>query len=358
MIISISFQVPAFAQQGGLISINPSSADLKIGEDKIVALNINSASKISGFDLKFNTSGPIGIVDFINDLGFTPAFDPFNLRQVTENIDGSGSRVAYIFTGSQANLPSSVILYIKVSGSSSGQGKITLDYNNSQILDGSGKALQVTPLTATYNLNPNQSSSGFTDPASLPKPAYPDTTAVVNIKTKLYGAGPYPNGKVKAIAVLVGRIGEGKYETLPQGFDLISNGGGTFSGTVAFPNFKDGNKFSLMLKADKYLLRRICDAVPTEAKTGGYRCSEPTLTIRSGEDNSFDFTQISLLPGDLGVTEGVLNGYDLGIVRNNLEKNESVNTGLADLNYDGVVDLKDFAIIQYIAANTTRKADQ
>jgi len=353
------FSIPSSqAQQSGLISVSPNSADLKINEEKIIALNINSASKISGFDLKFQTSGPVGVVDFINDLGFNPAFDPFNVRQVNETIEGSNSRVAYIFTGSSANLPGNVTVYIKLSSSSSGQGKISLDYNNSQILDGSGQPLQVTPLTATFNSNPNQSSAGFIDSAALPKPTYADTTAVVNIKTKLYGAGVYPNGKIKAIGVIVGRIGEGKYETLPQGFDLISNSDGTFSGTVAFPNFKDGNKFSFMLKADKYLLRRICDTLPTEPKTGGYRCQTPSLTIRSGQDNTFDFTGIALLPGDLGISDGILNGYDLGIVRNNLGESDKENLGLADLNYDNVVDQKDFAIIQYVAGNTGRRADQ
>ena len=207
-------------------------------------------------------------------------------------------------------------------------------------------------------LNSPTSSPGFADPATLPKPIYPDTTAVVNIKTKLYGAGVYPNGKIKAIGVIVGRIGEGKYETLPQGFDLISNSDGTFSGTVAFPNFKDGNKFSFMLKADKYLLRRICDTLPAEPKAGGYRCQTPSLTIRSGQDNIFDFSGIALSPGDLGVTDGVLNGYDLSLVRNNLGESGKENLGLADLNYDNVVDQKDFAIIQYVASNTGRKADQ
>lgn len=361
-VFSISYLLSPFnslhAQQTNLISINPGSGDLKTNDEKIVAVQLNSASKISGFDLKFQTSGPIGIVDFINDLGFNPAFDPFNVRQVNETIEGSNSRAAYIFTGSSANLPGNVTLYIKVSGSLNGQGKITLDYNNSQILDGSGKPLQVTPLSATFNLNSNLSSAGFIDSTTLPKPAYPDTTAVVKIKTRLYGAGVYPKGKIKAIGVVVGRIGEGKYETLPQSFDLISNADGTFSGTVAFPNFKDGNKFSLMLKADKYLLRRICDTTPTETIAGAYRCQTPSLTIRSGQDNIFDFTGIALLPGDLGITDGILNGYDLGIVRNNLGGNGKESLGLADLNYDNVVDQKDFAIIQYVAGNTGRRADQ
>ena len=139
---------------------------------------------------------------------------------------------------------------------------------------------------------------------------------------------------------------------------MTTQDNGLFTGTVAFPDFKDGNKFSLMIKVDKYLLRRICTPGPSETKIGGYVCTVPELTIRKGEDNSFDFSKVSLLPGDLGLTDGILNGYDLSLVRNNLNKNTPEAVGLADLNYDGTVDKKDFDIISSSASNTNREADQ
>lgn len=357
-LLSIATQLPVSAQQTGLVSLSPSQADLKIGDEKIIALNLNSSSKISGLDLKFNTSGPLIITDFENSLTFGSDFDPFSARQVTEKIEGTASRIAYVFTAPEETLPQSVTIYVRVKGSSGGQGKITLEYNNSQIVDGAGKALQVTPLTATYNVNSNQSSASFIDPSQVPATKYPESAAVVNLKTKLYGAGNTPGIKVKATAVAVGRTGEGIYETQLEEFYLSGNGDGTFSGKFAFPDFKDGNKFSLMIKADKYLLKRICNPDASEEKPGGYKCTSPGLTIKSGEETSFDFSKISLLAGDLGIADGYLNGYDLGIVRNNLGKNDYRNNALADLNYDNVVDGKDFEIIQTIAGSTDRKADQ
>jgi hypothetical protein len=346
------------AQQNDLIYFNPTSGDLKIGEEKIVSVTLNSSSKISGFDLKFNSSGSLKITDFENSLTFGSDFDPFNARQVTEKIEGIDSRIAYVFTSEEETLPQSVTLFLKIKGDSPGQGKITLDYNNSQIIDRSGKPLQITPLSATYNLNQNQSSSGFIDPSQVPPTKYPETAAVVNIRTKLYGASATPGIKVKATAVAVGRVGEGPYETQLHEFYLTSGPDGVFSGKFAFPEFKDGNKFSLMIRADKYLLKRICDASPVETKPGEYRCQTPSLTIRSGEEASFDFSGISLLVGDLGMPDGFLNGYDLGIVRNNLGKNDFRNNALADLNYDNQVNSEDFKIIEYMANTTSRKADQ
>ena len=60
----------------------------------------------------------------------------------------------------------------------------------------------------------------------------------------------------------------------------------------------------------------------------------------------------------MGLTDGILNGYDLSLVRNNLNKNTPEAVALADLNYDGNVDKKDFEIINFVAANTNREADQ
>lgn len=345
------------AQQSQLQTLfSPASGDLKINDEKVIGLSISSDSKISGFDLKFATNGPLSVTDFTGEPEFDNNLNPFDSKQIKEEISGSSSRVAYVFTTPFENLPKSVTLYLKIKGASQGKGEITLDYNNSQVLNGQGQTFQVTPLSASYNLNPNQSSPAFINPSSLPPIRYPDTTAIVKIKTKLYGAGPAKEN-IKATTVAVGRIGEGKYETTPQILSLTPNPDGTYSGTAAFPNFKDGNKFSLMVKADKYLLKRICNPDPAESKAGEYVCTEPNLTIRKGE-NSFDFSKVSLLPGDLGLTDGVLNGYDLAIVRNNLGKNEAEAVALADLNLDAIVDLKDFTIIEFIAGNTSRKADQ
>lgn len=362
LLLSITYSLqptPSSAQQNSPISITPQDADLKINEEKIIGINLNSSSGISGFDLKFTTSGGLTITDFRDQPSFDNNFDLFNARNVAREINGSNSRIGYVFTSPTSNLPKTVTLYTKILASSGGSGKITLDYNNSQVLDGNGQIVAITPLTASYNLNPTQSSNTFFDQATLPQIRYPDSAAVVNLKLKLFGADVNPKiSSIKAIAVAVGRIGEGKYETEPQQFDLNPNSDGTFSGKVAFPNFKDGNKFSLMIKADKYLLRRICDPNPSEAKVGAYNCTSPKLTIRKGEPNSFDFSKMSLLPGDLGIADGFLNGYDLNIVRMNLGKNITESVALSDLNYDGIVDQKDFEIINTIASNTKRQGDQ
>lgn len=337
----------SFSQESQLgMTFSPSRANLKVEEEKIVKVTLGSSNRISAFDLNFKTDGGLKISDFEDTIGTDNNYNPFNLTRVIKNISGSSSRISYIFNSPSQDLPSRVEVYLKVKGSAVGNSNLILDYNNSQALDSSGQLFRIDPVQASYSLNINQSDPAFINPADLPQPNYPASTAVVNLKLKLRGAENLATSEaVKAIAVAVGRVGDQIYETQSREFYLRKNSDNTFSGTVAFADFKDGTKFSLMIKVDKYLLRRICDINPKEGREGAYNCNNPGLTIRSGQNN-FDFSGISLLPGDLGLIDGIVNGYDLSIIRNNLNKNTRETASVADINYDGVIDAKDFDLVK------------
>ena len=345
-----------FSQQSPLsIQFSPNNAQLKTGEEKIISIKLESPEKISALDLKFTTSGSLVITDFRDSLNTNNNLNPFEYKLVKKDLTTNNPGVSYIFTSS--NLPESITIYLKVKGSITGESKISIDYNKSQVINSSGTFLQIPPnQTAVFALNQNNSSPDFISAESLPGKNYPDSASLVNLKLNLYGALPRSVTNLKGLIVAVGRNGETKYETLPQQINLNQNPDGTFSGQAAFPDFRDGTNFSLMIKVDKYLLRRICDTNPSENNPSGYTCTNPGLTIRKGQ-NSFDFSKVALLPGDLGQIDGLLNAYDLSIVRNNLGKTDEPSLALADLNYDGIVDIKDFEIITRVAGNTGRKAD-
>lgn len=360
--LAITYNLPpttsTHAQQSPLTTLfSPITGDLKTNEEKIIKLTLTSDTQIAALDLKFQTSGGLTITDFRDALETDTNLNAFESKQISETLNTPNPEASYILTVPNSKLPKTVTLYMKIKGSVSGEGKITLDYNKSQVLNASGALLQINPnQSVTYNLNLTQSTPNFISASSLPPVNYPATTAKINLKLKLYGALAN-NAKLKATSVAVGRNGESEYETDVRGFDLTQNPDGTFSGTVAFPDFQDGTKFSLMLKVDKYLLKRICDPNPKESKPDEYKCADPSLTIRRGENN-FNFSGVSLLPGDLGLIDGLLNGYDLSIVKNNMGKTTPESIGAADLNYDGIVNEKDFEIITTVAGNTNRQADQ
>ncbi len=342
------------AQQSPLnLTISPSQATLNLNEEKIVKITLSSPDKISGFDLKFQTSGPLKITGFINELETNNNYNPFNAVQVKKNITGSNSEISYIFNSPQSTLPETINIYAKVEAATAGSGKISADYQNSQSINGAGNIFPILPYSVNIISHNGQSSPDFINSSTLPKPQYPADTAFLNVTFNLFGA-LNANGNLKAAAVAVGRIGDEKFETNAQEFELTPLGKGLFKGRVAFPNFRDGNKFSLMIKADKFLLKRIC-SLEAEKEIGAYRCSDPSLTIKKGE-NSFNFSGISLLPGDLGLTDGYINGYDLALIRNNLNNHTASPT--ADVNFDGQVNKKDLDIVSYILLTTSGKADQ
>ncbi len=351
------FNGEVFAQQSAVLNFTPFNSDIKVGEEKIISLKITNSNKLSAFDLQFKSSPSLRITAFTNSLNTSPPLSTDKIRKVVDKTEGTSARVAYVFPTSAEALPDTVELFIHIQASTSGPANFELDTSQSQILDGNGEPLTVSPISVTTNANNSQSSNTFIDPAILPQPNYPASTAVVTVRTKLYGIST-PNQRVKAVAVAVGRVGDQHFETLPSEFVLQENSDGTFSGDVAFPNFRDGTKFSLMIKADTFLQRRICNSDAGEITLGQYRCIEPSLTIRAGQKNSFDFSKMSLIPGDLGAIDGVLNGYDLNLLRSNLGKNTPEAVGQADLNRDGTLDNKDFEILRFAAANTKREADQ
>lgn len=337
------------------IQFSPNNAQLKTGEEKIISIKLDSPEKISALDLKFTTSGSLQITDFRDSINTNNNLNAFEYKLVKKDLTTTNPGVSYILT--TANLPDSVTIYLKIKGSITGEAKLSIDYNKSQVISKNGSLLQITPnQAAVFALNQTFSSADFINLNTLPQINYPSSAAQINLKLKLYGALPNSVTNLKGLVVAVGRNGETDFETIPQQINLNQNPDGTFSGRVVFPDFQNGTNFSLMIKIDKYLLRRICNMNPTENNPSGYVCTDPGLTIRKGQ-NTFDFSKVALLPGDLGQIDGLLNAYDLSVVRNNLGKADDLSLALADLNYDGIVDIKDFEIITRVADNTNRKAD-
>ncbi len=123
---------------------------------------------------------------------------------------------------------------------------------------------------------------------------------------------------------------------------------GVWRGRVSFgavDGFVPG-KYIVYVKGPKHIQRRICDLNPTERFPGSYKCAEGRFLQLQGGRIEIDLSDIIILAGDLPDQDGLVNAYDIGLVRNLLGSTEPEDLAKADVNLDGIVDITDFVLIQ------------
>ncbi len=126
---------------------------------------------------------------------------------------------------------------------------------------------------------------------------------------------------------------------------------GVWSGNVSFSGLDLSKKYSVFVKGQKHLQKRVCVASPTESSGGNYRCSTDGITLASGT-NSLNFSNIILLAGDVD-QDGVVDSVDIAYIRQNLGKTASGALAQVDLNNDGVVNTQDYSLaIAALSAKT------
>ena len=139
--------------------------------------------------------------------------------------------------------------------------------------------------------------------------------------------------------------------------DFVSDDHGVWHGTANFPknvldtiSFQAGGKYLIYIKGPKHIQKKVCKNNPEEGYIGVYHCSSTNaITLQSGA-NPLNFAGISMLAGDLpqqdGAQNGVVDSYDISVVRNDLGKTDAKSLSVADINLDGIVDTQDYALVQ------------
>lgn len=122
-----------------------------------------------------------------------------------------------------------------------------------------------------------------------------------------------------------------------------------FQGTADFSNIPFGDEYSVFLKGDHHLKKRICENAPTETVDGRYYCSLGKISIKEGT-NELDFTKIYQLGGDLPVSNeqsGFIDSVDITFLRSNLGNKDPGKLEVGDLNLDGIIDTQDYSLALY-----------
>lgn len=170
----------------------------------------------------------------------------------------------------------------------------------------------------------------------------PTGNSTLNMAFKIQGIMSKPvtttmNVKVKLLNETT------KVETPFQTVQLTSNDFGIWTGSASF-NTVPNTRYTLYAKGEKQVQKKICDVSPNETAGGTYRCSTGNLTFVSG-NNTFNFSGILLLSGDLPEQDGTINAYDTSLIRNNLGKTDADTISKCDLNLDGRCDSQDYSLL-------------
>jgi hypothetical protein len=242
-------------------------------------------------------------------------------------------------------LPSTVNTTLGLIGVKNGQGKLTVV--RSQII-----GTDVPTDTNRQYLVDLHSFSYTVGDVSKPTPEATGSSRLT-LAFKLQGiVGKPANTAPKKIRVGLFRtsMSEPIYKT--GEFNIDDNG--IWRGTVVF-DVDSASDYILYVKDDHGVQKKICNDTPTETFPGTYGCSKGKITIKAG-DQSFDFSKIYLLVGDLPEQDGIVNSYDIALVRNAVGKDDSESLGFADLNRDGAVNGQDYALM--ISALSVRQDEQ
>lgn len=213
------------------------------------------------------------------------------------------------------------------------------------------------PTSTPFPTPTNRPGEPTNTPAPTATPASPTptitggTSVTLNLSLRFQGILQKPEDQFNKMTVKVTIAGGELPNPVTQTGQFIADDQGVFRGAVSFEGIKPGRGYRILVKGDKHMQKKVCQAQPSEYYPGGYHCSEGLITIVKGQ-NYLDFSNIALLVGDLPEQDGIVNSYDTSLVRNLIGATDPDSLGRADLNLDGMVNAQDYSLV--IAALSVR----
>jgi hypothetical protein len=180
-------------------------------------------------------------------------------------------------------------------------------------------------------------------PTSFITPSANDV--IVRLKLRFQGILTSPHANEDIMTVKIGVRTRDKTEIIYRTGDFTADAKGIWSGMVFFPSLPPADNYVMYVKGPKHIQKKICLASPYETYEGTYQCKDgQVITLKKGE-NSFDFSTLYLLVGDLPVQDEMANSFDLATIYKYLGHTDPDALASADLNMDGIVDSQDYALV-------------
>ncbi len=369
------------------LSFNPATVSAAQGADFTTTIKADStAMMIRGFNFKvaFNKSEvQVKTITYENPWSVSQGLGDDNLTLDTVNANGviKIQGESHDAAGGPVSSGTSIVTITFTSNSSSAYA-ISFDITGGNFYKYDSTTYVLTPLACTSagDLNVNgQGPSATPSPTVTPggptltptptvTPGGPTLTPTptptpnvggvnLNLKLKFQGILSKPADEYNNFKVHVTLISDSKVTSCGNG-NFVADSNGIWSGSITdwmqsamcSPPVP-GSNFKIFVKGPKHLQKRVCDSTPTESWPGSYHCENGSITLVSG-DNNLDFSGIYMLVGDLPDQNGVVDSYDISLVRNNVGSTDAKLLSEADLNLDGIVDSQDYSLV--IAALSVR----
>lgn len=201
----------------------------------------------------------------------------------------------------------------------------------------------------TYNCDRD-----WADGCESTAPCQGSGTAKILIRAKFNGIGVNIQPVDNAITVKVQLMNKYLTKPIEKEVTMTEYGKGDrnislYQGSFDVNSIPFGSDYSVFLKGEQHLQKRICDQAPTEIVDGRYYCTDGEITIKEGE-NILDFTKIYQLGGDVPISNaqsGFIDSVDVVFIRSNFGSKDPGDLTVGDLNKDGIIDTQDYALALY-----------
>lgn len=206
-----------------------------------------------------------------------------------------------------------------------------------------------TPTTTPIPVSPGGGTITNTPtPSNTPSPTQSQSgtkgDVKVNLKIRLQGVVQQPKAEYGTLNTKVVLLSQNKSFRDEKIVTFKAENAGIWSGELSAQNVPIDNKFFILLKGPKHLMKKICDNEPVESVEGNYNCTEAKITLKSGAQD-MNFSKVIILAGDIPVQDGIIDSVDAVYIRNNFGISNSAVVTRGDLNYDGIVHAQDMVLL-------------
>lgn len=316
--------------QTGLSESNPLTIQVQTNEKKMsIGTILIKIPSIVEFDEEMTRDNPGGCTSLENLID----------ARVLTHSDGKVLVLTRASTKADADLPSGAFCFAKVYFKGKTMGTETQSFVLPSSLSLDGWEWDLAGPDGEFEAHLTEAAPSV-EVIVTTNPTSP--TAKVNYRIKFQGVTGQPKN-ASSIDTKLGIYRANGEQIDSRSVAFTPQADGTWVADTEYKNIPNIDYY-VTIKGPKHLRKKICEINPKEIVSGTYRCKDGGINFKEG-NNTFDFSQIYMLGGDLPLQNGIIDAVDIVYIRSNLGSQAAEVIARGDLNYDDIVDSQDYGII-------------